>query len=573
MPICNYVLAYNKLELPWLEVEFKVSEISEDLDLFFPLWRPGRYEEGNFMKSVRGMRFIVDGSSFVPERVSLNHWRVKGCEGKTLQVRYQYFANLLNAGSTHSGEDLFYVNPVNACIYADQLKNDKQNVYLEYPKRWDIAGGLPKSDNRTNFVFDSVDQFFDTPFYASSSLKSYQFDLKGLDVNIHFVGNVEPDFLKMRKDFVGFMASQMNDMGGFPAKDYHYLYIITDHKAYHGVEHLNSTVIMLGPNTDVFGEGYESLLGVSSHEFYHSWCVKTIRPTEWMPYEFNKVCPSKLGYIAEGITTLMGDLYLLKGNVYDRTWFGNEMAKHFTRYIQNFGRFRMSVAESSYETWIDGYEKGIPDRKVSIYNEGSILAFVVEYLMRVNSKNQLGLVDLMREMYQDQRILKEGLSEGDWKNYLVKYIPEDGEKLFNDFYNGTADYRYYAYEAMFYYGYEVEELPAADFCEAYLGFRVKNIGGNYQVLSVYETSYAMEYGISEGDTLLSIDGEEISDELLANMHSKHQEEINLHFKHAFGERKLAMRANDRVFFKEAKVGLLKMDIKQRQAYNKLIGRN
>jgi predicted metalloprotease with PDZ domain len=573
MPICNYVLAYNKLQLPWLEVEFKVSEISTDLDLFFPLWRPGRYEEGNFMKNVRGMRFIVDGTKFTPERVSLNHWRISGCEGKTLQVKYQFFAKDLNAGSTHCGEDLFYVNPVNACIYAEQLKLDPQHVQLDYPQRWDIAGGLPKSDNKFEFTFDSIDHFFDTPFYASSSLKSYQFDLKGVDVNIHMVGHVEPDFLRMRKDFVGFMAAQMNDMGGFPAKEYHYLYIISENKAYHGVEHLNSTVIMLGPSAELFGEGYESLLGVSSHEVYHSWCVKTIRPTEWVPYEFNKVCPSKLGYIAEGITTLMGDLYLLKGNVYDRTWFGNEMGNHFTRYIQNFGRFRMSVADSSYETWIDGYEKGIPDRKVSIYNEGAILAFIVDYLMRLNSKNQLGLVDLMKEMYEDERILKNGISEDDWKNYLIKYIPKEGETLFNDFYNGTADYRYYAYEAMFYNGYQVEEVPAKDFCEAYLGFRVKKVGANYQVLSVYETSYASEFGISEGDVLLTVDGEEVNDEVLAKMHDKHRDEIHFHFKHEFGERKLMMRANDRVFFKEAKVELLTMDIKQRQAFNKLIGRN
>lgn len=573
MPICNYVLAYNKLELPWLEVEFKVSEVSSDLDLFFPLWRPGRYEEGNFMKNVRGMRFLIDGVKFVPQRVGLNHWRIEGCEGKTLQVKYQYFAKLLNAGSTHCGEDLLYVNPINACLYAEQLKNEPQNLTLEYPKTWEIAGGLPKSDSAFHFTFENVDQFFDTPFYASSSIKSYQFDLKGVDVNIHIYGDVEPDFLRMRKDFVGFMAAQMNDMGGFPADNYHFLFIITNNKAYHGVEHLNSTVIMLGPNQELFDAGYESLLGVSSHEFYHSWCVKTIRPKEWMPYEFNKVCPSKLGYIAEGITTFMGDLYLMKGGVYDRAWFGNEMAKHFTKYIQNFGRFRMSVADSSYETWIDGYEKGIPDRKVSIYNEGAILAFTVDYLMREHSKNQLGLIDLMKEMYEDPRILTEGISESDWKDYLIKYIPKEGEKLFDDYYNGTADYRYYAYEAMFYNGFQVEEVPVSDFCEAHLGFRLRSVNESYVVVAVYETSYAAEYGIQEGDVLQSVNGEVVTDDVLANLKDRHSDENVFLFTHDFGERKLIMRADDRVFFKEAKVEMLKMDIKQRQAFNKLLGRN
>lgn len=574
MPICNYVLAYNKLNLPWMEVEFTVTDLPSVLDLYFPVWRPGRYEEGKFMKNVRGLKFTLNGKRYVPERQNINHWLVSGHEGSELKVKYEYYAKDLNAGSTHCGEDLFYSNPVNACLYAEQLKNDPQHVELVYPKTWSIAGALPALNENGTYTFENIHRFFDTPFYASSSLKSYNFDLKGYDINIHFYGNVEPDFLRLRKNFVAFMAAQINDMGSLAVKEYHYIFIIADHKAYHGVEHLASTVLYLGPDTELFESGYQSLLDISSHEFYHSWNVKTIRPAEWMPYTYEKVSPSRLGYIAEGITTLMGDLYLLRSKVCDKEWFANEMGLHFTRYIQNFGRYRISVADSSYETWVDGYERGVPERKVSIYNEGALLAFIVEFLMRQHSDNRIGLIDLMREMYESEDVLKNGISEVGWKAYLMKYLPNEAENLFNNFYNGTEDYRYYGYDAMTYFGFETEEVLSEDFCEARIGFKLRHVGEHYFIASVYESSYASEFGICEGDELLEINGNAITPEVLKDLHDHADEEISLKLKHDHGTRNIVLRTNDRMFYKEVKVTCVeKMDIKQRQAYNKLADKN
>ena len=89
---------------------------------------------------------------------------------------------------------------------------------------------------------------------------------------------------------------QIAKFNEFPVKEYHFINLILPHKAYHGVEHQKSTVISLGPSYDVFGELYKELLGVSSHELYHTWNVKAIRPIEMYPYNFTKENYSKLGY-------------------------------------------------------------------------------------------------------------------------------------------------------------------------------------------------------------------------------------------------------------------------------------
>ena len=89
-------------------------------------------------------------------------------------------------------------------------------------------------------------------------------------------------------DFTAFIEYQIDLFGGFPHQTYHFLFQITSHNAYHGVEHHDSTVILLGPSYDVFDRLYTELLGVSSHELYHVWNVKGIRPIDMVPYDYTR---------------------------------------------------------------------------------------------------------------------------------------------------------------------------------------------------------------------------------------------------------------------------------------------
>ena len=114
-------------------------------------------------------------------------------------------------------------------------------------------------------------------------------------------------------DHVAFTRAQLSYFGSFPVPSYHFLYLFPDRDVRHGVEHEDSTVIALGPAERVRSkEGYMEIIGIASHELYHAWNVKRIRPAEWMPYDFANACPSELGYIAEGVTTYMGDLFLFE---------------------------------------------------------------------------------------------------------------------------------------------------------------------------------------------------------------------------------------------------------------------
>ena len=126
-------------------------------------------------------------------------------------------------------------------------------------------------------------------------------------------------------------------------------------------------------------EKYNSLLHICSHELYHTWNIKAIRPVEMFPYDYTKENYFRTGYVAEGVTTYMGDLMLHKAKV--TTWeeFKKTQNQNLERHLMNYGRMNLSVADSGFDSWLDGYKLGSPNRKVSIYADGALCMLCLLY--------------------------------------------------------------------------------------------------------------------------------------------------------------------------------------------------
>ena len=292
---------------------------------------------------------------------SKDSWVINTGKSKSVNIKYQYYSNELNAGSTYVSEDMLYVNPVNCFIYTKEHFDSLIEIELDISKNWKIATSLNISERK--LAANSFDALFDAPFICSDSLLKKSYTVNGILFNIWFNDLQDVPWKKLIHDFERFTSKQIEDFGEFPSKEFHFLIHTPPFKAYHGVEHLNSTVIALGPSYDVFKGLYSELLGVSSHELYHVWNIKSIRPAAMRPYDFRNENYSKLGYIYEGITTYMGDLYLLKSGVFNITEYLNELQVQFQRHFDNPARFYASVGDSSFDTWLDGYVQGAPGKK------------------------------------------------------------------------------------------------------------------------------------------------------------------------------------------------------------------
>jgi predicted metalloprotease with PDZ domain len=200
-------------------------------------------------------------------------------------------------------------------MYTKDTMQEKCSVELGIPADWKICCSMPQEDH----VLRALDyhELVDSPFIASPSMQHDFYVVNDIKFHLWFQGEFKPDWDRLKTDFTKFTEKQLEHFKAFPTDEYHFIFQITPYTTYHGVEHKASTVIALGPTYDVMEELYTELLGVSSHELYHAWNIKSIRPKEMYPYDFSKENYSRLGFVCEGVTTYLGDQFLLKSGVFD----------------------------------------------------------------------------------------------------------------------------------------------------------------------------------------------------------------------------------------------------------------
>jgi predicted metalloprotease with PDZ domain len=493
-----------------IKAEFHTKVDSTTIQL--PSWRPGRYELGNFAKNIKGFKVFNSNNELIKaEKTTKDAWSVDTSATNTIRVEYLFYASEINAGSTFLDKDQLYVNPVNCCLFTNEVYNDAVEVQLNIPEKWDVATSMEYNDGV--WKVENIDELMDSPFIASGMLQKVSYESFGVMFHVWFNGLVKPDWDRLIKDFKAFTDSQIAKFVEFPVQEYHFLNQILPFKAYHGVEHQKSTVIALGPSYDVFGSLYKELLGVSSHELYHTWNVKAIRPIEMYPYDFTKENYSKLGYICEGVTTYQGDLFLLKSGVFNDEQYFDELNTQLQRHFDNHGRFNYSVAESSFDTWLDGYVPGAPGRKVSIYTEGCLLAFVTDIRIRRATNDKYGLDEVMKRLYFNYALSEKGVSEQDYKEVVEAVSGESFDDFFNDYINGNKPYESIITESLDYLGLELDHKPVDSYSGSRLGFKSLKSGKNFIVKSLYSGGPADVAGVMLEDEIIAVNNVGVDGEL------------------------------------------------------------
>lgn len=455
-------------------ISFEVTLPVEDniTDVYLPSWRPGRYQLGDFAKNIKSFYVFDDTGKRLPfKKISKAHWQVLTEKTSEIKVVYKYYAAELNAGSTYLDKTQLYVNPVNCTVFTDA--STLQNIFVSFslPSHWDYAGPLQLKNNCLTAAH--LDEWVDSPFIFSEHIQRQSFQVQDTKFHICFNGEIKPNWSRLIEDFELFATKQIEKFIEFPTSEYYFLFQILPYKIYHGVEHEKCTVIALGPTYAVFEELYVELLGVSSHELYHTWNVKAIRPHEMMPYDFKRENYSELGYLAEGVTTYMGDLMLYKSGIFDFKEYKLELEKQLQKHFDNFGRFNYSVAASSFDTWLDGYEAGAPGRKVSIYTEGCLIAFMLDVFLLRASDNQKSLDNVMRDLYFNFAKKGVGVKEADLKATIENYMGgADLSWFFEQYIHGTKAYETLLMDCFEYLGLELVTHPSTDLAAATLGMKL-----------------------------------------------------------------------------------------------------
>lgn len=509
----HYTISSSDFNSRWINISININDINSDfLELQLPSWRPGRYELGNFAKNVSGFYAVGKNGRLNFEKITKDRWKIETKDEVGIIVVYKYYSVDWNAGSTYVCNEFLYVNPVNCLMYADV--NEECQLSLVVPSSFELAIGkefnkspLGKTsignDKEFVVIFDNFHDLADSPFIAGNTLQERNYTIDGTVFHVWFNGECKPDWDKVLRDFEKFTKRQIQSYGKFTCKEYHFYIHALPFAFYHGVEHLTSSVNALGPSYAVTEERYTDLLGLCSHELYHSWNIKSIRPAEMYPYNYEKENYFRTGFVAEGVTTYMGDLMLYASDVFDQSQFFSELSQQLQKHFDNAGRNNYSVADSGFDTWLDGYVPGVPDRKVSIYTEGCLIALICDILILENSKGKNTLDDVMRDLYNDFALKGKGYTESDYRNLIEKYVGRNLPEVFDDLVNGTKSYLPLLENSLAKLKLKINKVVSPVISERKYGMKLTETPDKTLITSIYSGSPASK-ALQVNDQIISI---------------------------------------------------------------------
>jgi predicted metalloprotease with PDZ domain len=483
-----------------------------------PAWRPGRYELANYARNIQYWRaFNEQGQPLCVRKRSKDCWEVRTASARSVTILYNYYAFELDAGSCFFDDQQLYVNPVNCLLYVKDRMNEPCSLALTIPAHYRLASGLPFNEERVALARD-YHELVDSPFIASGDLQQKEYFVGNYRFLLSVQGKCRPDWERMLKDLVSIATAHIDLFGAMPVREFHFLYHLLPVKAYHGVEHAHSCVICFGPGYRLMEDDlYKEYMGISSHELFHCWNIKSIRPRDLLPYNYSKESYSHLGYVSEGVTTYYGDVQLLRSGIFSWQDYASRMSGHLTSYFHNEGRHFQTLAESSFDTWVDGYKDGAPDRKISMYVKGAIIAFLQDMEIRRSTRNSRSFDHVMRRLYYDFAQAGKGYSEEDYMNLINETADPFPPSFFEDFVEGLKPLDQYIPETVQYIGCTIHKEPAGNIYERIYGMKCKKeeagCAGNYVIIQIAPESPADKAGLSIGDEIIAVNDARVADNL------------------------------------------------------------
>ncbi|WP_109831377.1 M61 family metallopeptidase [Reichenbachiella versicolor] len=479
-----------------IDITFPVS--NSNTNVYIPLWRPGRYERADFANNFRKV-IARHKENELQVLKSLSHkWEINTSEVREFTFSYDYYAFKMDAGNSVFDEFQVYFNFISCIAYIPELINQPVEVSIDIPRTYEVACPLP-FENRI-LKASSYHVLVDSPFLASKKLKKLPYQVDDYQFEVWINGKHPLSDEKIISDFKKFTRDQIQSFGYFPTKKYQFIVQSLDYKHYHGVEHQNSTVLILGPNDpESKNDYYEKLMGVASHELFHTWNVTRIRPKEMSPYEYQNEISHPTGFASEGFTTYYGELFLKTSDTYSLDMYLKELNSLCNRHFQNFGRHRTSLIDSSLNLWIDGYKNTPSSQKVSIYVKGALCALILDLEIRHGSNHKYSLLDVVKEMMEYYTFDQGGYVKKDIFSLFKKYGGQQILELAHILYETADDVEPYLKNALALVGLELKlKSPEDMFCH-FTGVKVSN----QKIVDIVDQSPFLNQ-LSIGDKIIEV---------------------------------------------------------------------
>ena len=499
--------------------------------LRLPNWIPGSYMIRDFARNLLDLRAEGTDGELEIEQIDKSNWRVAATDG-ALTLTYKVYANDLSVRAAHLDHSHGYYNGSSVFLEVIGQSDQPCEVLIERPAPqdccgWRVATSLRRkqADAGEFGLYEALDydDLIDHPVELGSFTR-IEFEACGVPHDIILTGRFECDLARLANDLKTICEHHIRFFGEPAPMDYYQFQVMVVGEGYGGLEHRSSTSLVAKrdslpkPGQKEVSEDYRDFLGLCSHEYFHTWNVKRIKPEVYRPYDLQREVYTDLLWAFEGITSYYDDLGLLRSGLIDAQSYLELFAQTLTRVQRGRGRLRQSAAESSFNTWTKFYkqDENAANAIVSYYAKGCLIAACIDLKLRALSAGERSLDDVMRRLWQEflehgtgvepdgiQRLVSEiaGVDLGD---FLDQMIHGTGELPLSELLAdaGIEVTRRVASNAKDRGGKPANgELPTVD-----IGGALKDDDNGLSILRVVEGGALQSAGLSAQDVIIAVDG-------------------------------------------------------------------
>ena len=541
-------MVYELFELDTRSHEFALclrlaGAVSAGQRIALPAWTPGSYMIRDFARNITEISARDDRGPVALRKIDKQTWELGGSEGG-LVIEYRVYALDLSVRSAYLDSTRAYFNGTSVFLCPVGLEEASWELVLRPPQQgvcgdWRVATSMPAQDVDERgfglYAGQGYARLSDCPVEIGQ-IDRAEFEVQGRPHEFVVSDGADFDMQRICSDMSKICAEHAAMFGELPISAYTFLTLATA-DGYGGLEHADSTSLMCkrsdlpAPGLAKPDKGYRQYLALCSHEYFHLWNVKRIRPAQLIASDLSAEAYTELLWAFEGITSYYDELALARSGVLGHEDYLDLLASTVTRLLRTPGRTRQSVAASSFDAWTKFYKQdaNAPNAIVSYYTKGALVALGLDVELRVRSADRLCLDDLMRRLWRRYGKTGQGVPERSIELEAFALLDDSLASFFADYAYGTEELPLETWFGHLGVGLRArpatdnedlggyrDEPPAQD-AHPVLGARFEEVAGGLRLTQVLAGQAAHEAELAPGDLLVAVAGERVNAANLAGM--------------------------------------------------------
>jgi predicted metalloprotease with PDZ domain len=489
-----------------------------------PAWIPGSYLIRDFARHIVAVRAEADGKPVRLDKVDKHTWQAAPLKKDgPLTVTCEVYAWDLSVRGAHLDQTHAFFNGTSVflcplghenspCLVDIQPPGGKADAPWRVATALEPAHGEKEAARRHGFGLyraDNYDELIDHPVEMGCFTLA-TFKACGVPHEVAITGRHDGDLARLTADLKRICEWQIRFFGE-PAPMARYVFLVTAvGEGYGGLEHRASTALLCSrndlpaPGMRTMTDGYRTFLGLCSHEYFHTWNIKRIKPARFTPYDLTRENHTTLLWAFEGFTSYYDDLALLRcGAIEQKDWL-ELTARTISAVQRNPGRLRQTLAESSFDAWSKYYrpDENTPNAVVSYYAKGALVALALDLTLRTRCKGRCSLDKVMHTLWERHGKTGLGVGEDDIRRIAEELSGLKLKRFFNDAVHGTRELPLQKLLA----GFGITLRWEKENDRPSLGIKTSSEGNEVKLLSVFDQSPAQAAGLAAGDHLVALDG-------------------------------------------------------------------